>query len=160
MADILTLLKGSDRPPEDQASVLKAQILFWLIGATDGHAKNFSVFLGPGGSYRLTPLYDVLTAQPSFDARQVEAKQMRLAMSVGGNRHYRINEIAGRHFVQTGEAAGLPRPLIREAIEQMADTAEDALRQVEDALPTDFPEIIHVSVKDAVIGRLKSLRTF
>lgn len=158
MVDILTLLKGSDRPQEDQAAVFKAQILFWLIGATDGHAKNFSVFLGPGGGYRLTPLYDVLTAQPSFDARQVEAKQMRLAMSVGSNRHYRISEIAGRHFVQTGEAAGLPRVLIREAIEDMADTAEDALRQIEDALPADFPEAIHTSVKSAVIGRLKSLR--
>lgn len=160
MVEILTLLKGSDRPLEDQASVLKAQILFWLLGATDGHAKNFSVFLGPGGSYRLTPLYDVLTAQPSFDARQIEAKQMRLAMSVGGNRHYRISEIASRHFVQTGEAAGLPRPLIRDVIEQMADAAEDALRQVEDSLPTDFPEAIHASVKGAVIGRVKDLRIF
>jgi hypothetical protein len=27
----------------------RSQILFWLIGATDGHAKNFSVFLKPGG---------------------------------------------------------------------------------------------------------------
>ncbi len=54
--------------------MLKAQILFWLIGATDGHAKNFSVFLGPGGSYRLTPLYDVLTAQPSLDAHQINAQ--------------------------------------------------------------------------------------
>ncbi|MDR3435290.1 type II toxin-antitoxin system HipA family toxin [Telmatospirillum sp.] len=160
MVDILTLLKGSDRPPEDQATVFKAQILFWLIGATDRHAKNFSVFLGPGGSYRLTPLYDVLTAQPSFYARQIEAKQMRLAMSVGGNRHYRIDEIAGRHFVQTGEAAGLPRALIREAIEQMADTAEDTLRQIETVLPAGFPEIIQMSVKDAVINRLKSLRAF
>lgn len=46
---------------------MKAQALFWLIGATDGHAKNFSVFLTPGGRYALTPLYDVLTAQPSLD---------------------------------------------------------------------------------------------
>lgn len=160
MVEILTLLKGSDRPLEDQASVLKAQILFWLIGATDGHAKNFSLFLGPGGSYRLTPLYDVLTAQPSFDARQVEAKQMRLAMSVGSNRHYRIGEIAGRHFVQAGGAAGLPRVLIREAIEQMADKAEAALRQIENALPVGFPEVIHTSVKSVVVSRVRSLQTF
>jgi serine/threonine-protein kinase HipA len=44
--------------------VLKAQILFWLISAMDGHAKNFSIFLGPGGSYQLTALYDVLSAEP------------------------------------------------------------------------------------------------
>lgn len=132
-------------------------MLFWLIGATDGHAKNFSLFLGPGGSYRLAPLYDVLTAQPSLDARQIESKQMSLAMSVGRNRHYRIGEIAGRHFLQTGEAAGLPRSLVREAIEQVPNAAERALGEVEELLPADFPETIHVSVKNALTGRLRSL---
>ncbi len=71
LVHILDLLKGSDSPADDRKTVLKAQILFWLIGATDGHAKNFSIFLRPGGSYGLAPLYDVLTAQPSLDARQI-----------------------------------------------------------------------------------------
>ncbi len=38
IVDILELLKGGDTPAEDQKLFLKAQILFWLIGATDGHA--------------------------------------------------------------------------------------------------------------------------
>lgn len=42
---ILQLLKSSDRPREDQRLFLQAQIFFWLLGATDGHAKNFSIFL-------------------------------------------------------------------------------------------------------------------
>ena len=109
MVDILNLLKGGDTPAEDQAAFLKSQILFWLIGATDGHAKNFSIFLGAGGRFRLTPFYDVLTAQPSLDNRQIERKQMKLAMFVGESRHYRIEDIKGRHFVQTAERAGLPR---------------------------------------------------
>ncbi|MFZ1802759.1 MAG: type II toxin-antitoxin system HipA family toxin, partial [Nitrospira sp.] len=70
VVQIMSLLKGSDQPTADRITVLKAQILFWLIGATDGHAKNFSIFLGPGGSFHLTPLYDVLTAQPSFEKKQ------------------------------------------------------------------------------------------
>jgi serine/threonine-protein kinase HipA len=53
-----------------------------LIGATDGHAKNFSIFLGPLGRFRLTPLYDILSAQPSLAASQIHKKQMRLAMIV------------------------------------------------------------------------------
>ena len=65
MVAVLNVLEGSDTPADNQRAFMKAQLLFWLIGATDGHAKNFSVFLGPGGSFRLTPLYDVLTAQPS-----------------------------------------------------------------------------------------------
>jgi serine/threonine-protein kinase HipA len=158
MVQVLDLLKGSDNPAGDQKAVLKAQILFWLIGATAGHAKNFSIFLGPGGSYHLTPLYDVLTAQPSLDVRQIERKQMKLAMSVGTSRHYRVNEILGRHFIQTGEAAGLPKSLAREAIEEMADTAAKAVEKVESELPQDFPVAIHTSVKKVMADRLKKLR--
>lgn len=155
----LDLLNGSDTPEEDQAIVFKAQILFWLIGATDGHAKNFSIFLGAGGTYRLTPLYDVLTAQPSFDARQIDQRQFRLAMSVGRSRHYRMHEILGRHFVQSGEAAGLPKTLVRSAMGSMADLAEAALRRVERDLPAEFPEAIHNSVKKAVLERVGKMNT-
>jgi serine/threonine-protein kinase HipA len=42
---VLELLKGSDTPEDDRRTFLKAQLFFWLIGATDGHAKNFSVRL-------------------------------------------------------------------------------------------------------------------
>jgi serine/threonine-protein kinase HipA len=111
MGDILNLLKGGDTPAEDQKAFLKSQILFWLIGATDGHAKNFSVFLGRGGRFHMTPFYDVLTAQPSLDNRQIGRKQMKLAMSVGDSRHYKIDDIKGRHFIQTAERAGLPGSL-------------------------------------------------
>lgn len=158
MADILDLLKGSDTPSEDQTAFIKAQILFWLLGATDGHAKNFSIFLGIGGTFRLTPLYDVLTAQPSLDGGQIERRQMRLAMSVGRKRHYRIDEIHGRHFVQTGEEAGLPAGLVRAAIKEIADTAAGAIERLEAALPSDFPLFIHESVKAVATTRLRSLR--
>lgn len=157
LVQLLELLKGSDTPAEDQRTVFKAQILFWLIGATDGHAKNFSIYLSPGGGYRLTPLYDVLTAQPSLNAGQIERRQFRLAMSVGTNRHYRVDEILGRHFVQTGEAAGLPKPLISEALEAMADIADKAFARVEQELPGDFPDRIHESVRAGMAERLKRL---
>lgn len=159
LGQILDLLKGSDRPAEDRVTVLEAQILFWLIGATDGHAKNFSLFLGPGGSYRLTPLYDVLTAQPSLDAGQIRKNRFKLAMSVGRSRHYRIDEIARRHFEETGREAGLPRSLGRLAIERMADMVEEALAEVENVLPSGFPEEIHTSVARAVRQRRRLLAT-
>ncbi len=157
MIDVLNLLKGSDRPAEDQLTFLKAQLVFWLIGATDGHAKNFSLFLRPGGSYSLTPLYDVLTAQPSLDAGQIRRQQMKLAMSVGTNRHYRLEEIHARHFLQTTAQAGLPEGLIREAITTVSDNADAALAKMEPNLPPAFPEEIHTSVKTAVTSRLRSL---
>lgn len=157
MIAILDLLKGSDNPADDQTAFFKAQLVFWLIGATDGHAKNFSIYLGPGGTYHLTPLYDVLTAQPSLVSRQIERKQMKLAMSVGNSRHYRIDTIHGRHFVQTGEEAGLPKSLVLSAIEQIGSAAEKAIAQVKSALPTGFPEFIDNSVSAAVRTRLRDL---
>ena len=30
---------------------MKSQVLFWLLAATDGHAKNFSVFIEPEGRF-------------------------------------------------------------------------------------------------------------
>jgi serine/threonine-protein kinase HipA len=157
MVQLLNLLKGSDTPAEDQATLLKAQLFFWLIGATDGHAKNFSIFLAPGGRYHLTPLYAVLTAQPSLDTGQIQRKQMKLAMSVGTKNYYRIAEVQGRHFVQTGEAAGVPKKLLQDSIEQVASTAETALAKIESELPKGFPETIHNSVKAAAMQRMRSL---
>lgn len=157
IADILDRLKASDTPAEDQKNFLKAQILFWLMGATDGHAKNFSVFLGAGGTFSLTPFYDVLSAQPSLDARQIERKQMKLAMFVGDGRHYRIDEIQGRHFVQTTEKAGLPGALATEALEEVAEAADGAMDAVVKQLPKGFPEAIHASVQRGVMTRLRSV---
>lgn len=157
LVKVLDLLKGSDDPTRDQQIVLKAQIFFWLVGATDGHAKNFSIFLGPGGTYRLTPLYDILTGQPSLDAGQIDQRQFRLAMSVGKNRHYRMHEILGRHFVQTGEAAGLPKQLVRDTLHEMSDRTQAALEQIESELPKSFPRAIHESVGKGALDRATKL---
>lgn len=157
MVEILNLLKASDQPAEDQKSFIKAQILFWLMGATDGHGKNFSIFLGAGGRFRLTPFYDVLTAQPYFDAHQIQKKEMKMAMSVGIGGHYRMDEIQGRHFVQTAERARLPDYIAKEALEEISGMAEQAMQSVERGLPTDFPEEIHESVSRGFKSRLQSL---
>lgn len=158
IADILSLLKGSDTPATDQIRFLKAQILFWLISATDGHAKNFSVFLGAGGSYSLTPFYDVLTTQPYLDANQIKRSQMKLAMCVGNSRHYRLDQIYPRHFIQTSDLAGLPRDTIQETLRQLIETAPKAISELENTLPDDFPNDIHTSVQKVMRQRLESLK--
>lgn len=159
MLAIANLLKGVDSPADDHRTLFQAQLVFWLIGATDGHAKNFSIFLHPRGGYALTPLYDVLTAQPSLDARQIERRQMKLAMSVGDNNHYRVDEIQTRHFFQTGEAASLSPSLVRNAVEDIAARIEGALASLEGELPADFPPALHESVSAGVQRRMRVLQT-
>ncbi len=156
MVDILTLLKGSDTPADDQKAFLKAQILSWLIGATDGHAKNYSIFLEPGGRFHMTPLYDVLTAQTSLDTHHIRHQQLKLAMSAGSSRHYAIERIQGRHFIQTAERAGLPAALAQAALEEVRSQAESAMKMVEGELPPSFPEQIHASVQSALKARLSN----
>lgn len=157
LVEIADLLKGSDTPAGDHRTLFQAQLVFWLIGATDGHAKNFSIFLHPRGGYQLTPLYDVLTAQPSLAAHQIDRRQMTLAMSVGDNRHYRFDEIVPRHFFQTADRAGLPKALVRTALEDIAARMDGAITTVEAGLPAGFPEAIHAAVKDGMIARMRVL---
>jgi serine/threonine-protein kinase HipA len=155
--DVLGLLQGADEPQVDQPAFFKSQILFWLIGATDGHAKNFSIFLKPGGGYSLTPFYDVLSAQPAVDKGQITPKNYRLAMSAGTNRHYRVGEVMGRHFVQTGKAAGISAGVIRDAIIELLDRAPSALARARAEMPEDFAAPVHTSIDAALEKRMPQL---
>ncbi len=135
IVDILELLKGSDDPGRDQTLFIKAQIAFWLMAATDGHAKNFSVFLHPGGGFRSTPLYDVMSTQPLFDTGQLRRNQMRLAMAVGDNRHYRVHDIMPRHFAQTAAKAGMYPAVIPDIVEELRSQMPLAIDTLRNALP-------------------------
>ncbi len=154
---ILKLLEGSDDAEKDRKAFLKTMIAFWLIGATDGHAKNFSVFLEPGGGFRLTPLYDVISVQPSFAARQIRRNQMKLAMAVGDNRHYTVESITGRHFVQSAMKAGLGRPVALGVIDDILGTGQQALETTLAGLSSGFPMAIAEAIARAFRSRLKAL---
>lgn len=156
IAAILDLLKGSDDPEADRRFFLKAQIMLWLLGATDGHAKNFSVFLQPGGRFRLTPLYDVMSVQPAFDAGQLRRNNMKLALAVGDNRHSVIHEIMPRHFLQTAIQNGIPASLVQTIFEEILETEQAAIGKVMNALRAGFPQ----DVADSILGGLRARLRF
>ena len=155
---ILKLLRSGDYPEEDSQTMMRAMVAFWLLGATDGHAKNFSIFLSPGGRYRMTPLYDVISAQPSVDAGEIVHNKFRLAMAVGTSRHYRINTIAARHFIETAVAGGMDQRIILSMLEEMRETVPAAVRTTLSWLPKDFPEAIATSIASGINRRLQLLR--
>ena len=103
IVEVMEFLNGAVAPYEDRLSFMKSQIVFWLLAAIDGHAKNFSIFLSPSG-YRLAPLYDVMSAAPY---PQFPTQKVKLAMALGDKGYYRLNQIQHRHFYQTGQKAGL-----------------------------------------------------
>jgi serine/threonine-protein kinase HipA len=157
--DLLIKLQEGDDPLADQPQVLKSLILFWLIGASDGHAKNFSLFLRPGGRFQLTPFYDVLSAQPAFDAKRIPHRSYLLAMSAGAKPHYKILDLHGRHFVETAKAAGLGPTVIRRVIDEVRAGAICAAEQARSKMPPDFPDAVHHSVAAAIQARLPRLDT-
>jgi serine/threonine-protein kinase HipA len=155
---IVRLLRGSDEAVSDQRSFLKATIVFWLMGASDGHAKNFSVFLSPGGRFHMTPLYDVISAQPSVDSKQILWKQFRLAMAFGTKPHHQIRQIAPRHFFQTAAKAGLGRQVVDSIIQELLTISSAAVDSVLSKLPKKFPEQVASSIAAGIKRRLLLLQ--
>jgi serine/threonine-protein kinase HipA len=151
------LLRGSNTPTEDQTAFFRAQILFWLLGATDGHAKNFSLFLKPGGGFEMTPLYDILSAQKALDEGQVRHGQMKLAMSVGTSNHYRLDKVAPRHFLQSAKKAGFGVPLVESLLSEIHDRVPAALEATMAQLPDDFPEEVAAPIIKGIESRQRLL---
>lgn len=152
---ILDLLRGSDDPEADRRNFMKAQIVFWLMGAIDGHAKNFSIFLSPGGRFRMTPLYDVMSAQPAVDAGQIRHNKMKLALAVGDNNHYVVDTILPRHFIQTGEASGIPAATTQDILRELQARVPAALEAARQELPAGFPDAIVNSIFNGMLHRLR-----
>ncbi len=109
--DALKLLSGSASSNADREQFLLVQLAFWLLPTTDGHAKNFSVFHNAGDSYRMTPLYDVLSAWPviGHGANSLSPQKARLAMGLRAkNMHDRLGEIRARHYRELANQSGVP----------------------------------------------------
>ena len=157
IARILALLNASDEPAHDQRLFLKAQIFFWLIGATDGHAKNFSLHLLPGGRFRLAPLYDIMSTQPYVDAGQLRRNQFKLAMAVGTRRHYVVDEVLPRHFVQTATAAGVGATFVNAILAELDEITPRALDEVSNSLPAGFPQALVDRLAAGVRRRLRTM---
>lgn len=157
IVEILDLLKASDEPEADRLQFLKAQILFWLLAATDGHAKNFSLFLLPGGRFRLTPLYDVMSVQPAADTGQLRRNQMKFALAVGDNRHYVITEILPRHFAQTAARSGLSASVVRTIFDELLGAKKAAVKKVLNELPAGYPEELASSIVNGLNARARML---
>lgn len=154
---ILDRLKESDRPNEDRFAFFRAQMIFWLIGATDGHAKNFSIQHRPGGRFVLAPLYDVISAQPIVDSGRISHNRYKLAMSVGDNNRYQIGQISRRHFEQSAEAAGLPKGTVDRFCDELEAAIPDALETIGGLADNTVPAALIESIASGVQARRGAL---
>jgi serine/threonine-protein kinase HipA len=138
IADLLR--DHSDKPRQDIDAFTDALLLNWLIAGSDGHAKNYSLLHGAGGSARLAPLYDLASALPY---PSLNTPRLKLAMKIGG--HYRVPDIGARELRKL--AVGMkqdPDAVIERARELSAQIPQSA-QQVLDECKSD--ELVHPLVE-------------
>lgn len=152
MKDILDVLAFSAESTRNRRDFAKAQLIFWLMAATDGHAKNFSLFHEPGGVYRLTPFYDVLSAWPIVGPgpNQLAWQKATLAMTVRGkNPHRKLMDIKPRHWQVVAKQAGLGK--VDSLINEVLREVPLALATVGALVPGNFP----ARIRDTIFGGIE-----
>jgi serine/threonine-protein kinase HipA len=152
---IMHFLLGSSEALKDRYNFMKFQVFQWLMGATDGHAKNFSIFIEAGGSYRLTPFYDILSAFPVLGGTGLHISELKLAMSLKATRGRKneINTIYPRHFMTTAKEVRFAEEHMKEILDYFAENIPKAIDAVTGALPTDFSP----HVRDSIVSNLRKL---
>ena len=154
IADGMRLLAGSADPTDRQTFAL-TQLAFWLMGATDGHAKNHSLFLQRGDTYISTPLYDVLSIFPYVGdgPNQFRWRKVGPAMALRSkNVHWHFHDIQARHWQGLAmKHGGTP---VWEAMQALVQRVGPALQRIGAALPTDFPEGTWKSITNGMRGQV------
>jgi len=157
ISTIMELLKSSQTPGEDRKQFMNTVFLFWLLGAIDGHAKNFSIFLKQGGRFCMTPVYDVMSAYPLAGKRQLEYRDLKMAMALHGkNTHYHWHNILPRHWFAESKRVDFPESDMQDIIDKTVSEYEAVITRVSSILPADFPGEISDTVFEGMNKAVKS----
>lgn len=94
----------------------------------------------------------------ALDGGQIRRRQLKLAMAVGTQRHYAIESVVPRHFVQSAEQGGVQGRVVEQLMGELAEAAPTAIASVTAALPRDFPKDIRKSIVGGLERRLGLIR--
>jgi serine/threonine-protein kinase HipA len=148
LADLAGVLKGSIQAEKDLTTLLTTQLLFWILAAPDGHAKNFSIRVLPQGRYQLTPLYDVMSIWPveGNGHNQFSMFKTKMAMAIlGKNKHCLFKDIQRRHF-NSMAARCFDRVDAEDVIGRVLEAVPRAIEATGSRLPEVFQDWIAESV--------------
>jgi serine/threonine-protein kinase HipA len=157
MAECLAVLAQSENAVADRAEFVKAQFVFWLLAATDGHAKNFSIAHRAGNAYSMTPLYDVLSAWPVIGEgpHLISPHKAKLAMAVRGkNKHYRLRDIRAQHWAALAARSG--SPALWSHLIECAETLRASLEGVQALLPDAFPARLWLRIRAGMLAHAQA----
>jgi serine/threonine-protein kinase HipA len=149
--EILQILARSENPERDRRYFVLAQLALWLLAATDGHGKNFSIHHRPGGAFSLTPMYDVLSTWPLIGRgiHELPLQDAKLAMAVSTrDRRYAIVDIEARHWHALAHRTG--GSALWEQVRDLVESVGAAIECIQGKLPHGFPERVFTKIADGV----------
>ncbi|UVC29401.1 type II toxin-antitoxin system HipA family toxin [Pantoea sp. SOD02] len=160
IAQIMDYLLSSVAVEQDRYDFMKAQVLFWLLAATDGHAKNFSIFIEAEGRFRLAPFYDILSVYPMIGGKGLNIRDAKLAMGLKGSKgkKYAVEQIFPRHFIETAKAVGFDPAAMQRVLRELSESVDDVIERVCQQLPEDFPPSIQATILDGLKMRATRLK--
>jgi len=157
-APIMSLLNSTDEPQLDRERLMKAACLTYLLAATDVHGKNFSLLYGRGAaraSMRLAPFYDIASIWP-YTAK-LPVQKTKLAMRIGG--HYRLREIAPRHFHKLALACNYPPDALMATLAELSERLPDEAGAVAaDLRRQGMSDVVLTKLVDGVAGQCQAVR--
>lgn len=160
IVEIMGLLAGSKNPLLDRRNFLKAQVLYWILAAPDGHAKNFSIFLEPQGRFSLTPLYDVLSSYPilGHGNNKLAPQKLTMAMSVvGKNRHNKWAYITPSDWLTTASKCRAQGD-IEKILQELIEATPKMIETVSSELPNGFPSRVSEPIFEGIQRAVERLR--
>ncbi|GLT13913.1 type II toxin-antitoxin system HipA family toxin [Vibrio algivorus] len=160
IAEIMKVLTYSSES-EDRKTFMRSQILFWLLAAIDGHAKNFSLSIGAGGKYSLAPLYDILSAYPLIGGRGLNERDLKMAMSLKATkgRKKQWSKIQPRHFGDTAKEVSFRTSELNILLEEFSDMTREVIDSVANALPDGVNEDVRDKIFDGLLKTVGKITT-
>lgn len=138
---IVTLIRRVSADPQvDVDRFLQANMLNWLIGGTDAHAKNYSLLIGASDEIRLTPLYDVSSQLP-----YVDLVTQRVSMKIGD--HYDIPRVTLADWRKLARVCSVPE-------ERVLTTLSNMTRELSDHISAACDQALAEGLDRAVVARL------
>lgn len=135
MADMMRLVAETSAPSYRRDDLKAFADLFafnLLVAGVDAHAKNHSM-LHVGGTSRLAPAYDLISAHGIWSAERVKYNSSA-AVRYGKERKYR--QITGRNLARAADVLRTPREEFMRTLDELAASLPDAVEASVAELPS------------------------
>ena len=143
--DVIRLLDSRATDERKSASMdtfVRALVFSWMMLNTDAHAKNYSLFIVPGG-VELTPLYDVSSfipyaGRPDDDGRRTGAafRNTNLSMRIAAD--YQAGQQSWFEWQSVAREAGLDRNSLTGWARTVAERLPELVAAIAGTLPPDL----------------------